>query len=215
MSAIELPRPEQGPGTASAPLLRTLALCDLVDSTALVERLGDQRAADLMRRHDRLAHAVMQRCGGHEIDKTDGFLMMFERPIQAVAFALDYQRGLRQLNAAENTTLSVRVGIHVGDVVVWDNSSEDIAKGAKPIEVEGLVKPITSRLMQLALPNQILLSGVAHALAHRAQGELGAQLEQVRWRTHGRYRFQGIPDPIPVFAVGEGGLAPLKADWKG
>ncbi|MEO8011378.1 MAG: putative peptide modification system cyclase, partial [Dokdonella sp.] len=177
----------------------------------LVERLGDRAGAELIRKHDRLARTIADRHGGREIDKTDGFLMMFERPIQAVAFALDYQRGLKQLNAAENATLASRVGIHVGDVVVWDNDSEDIAKGAKPFEVEGLVKPIASRLMTLALPGQILLSNIAYALAHRAQGELGIQLDKVRWRTHGRYRFRGIPDPVPVFEVGEDGVAPLKA----
>lgn len=201
---------------AAVPLLRTLVLCDLVNSTALIERLGDQRAADVIRKHDRLARTLMQTHAGREIDKTDGFLVMFDRPIQAVAFALDYQRELLQLNADEKTTLSARIGVHVGDVLTWDNDADDIAKGAKPVEIEGLVKPITSRLMQLALPNQILLSGVAYSLAHRAQGELGARLETVRWRTHGRYRFKGIPDPIPVFEVGEEGRAPLKAPpWSG
>ena len=209
MSVTETPVGELESQASS--LLRTLVLCDLVDSTALVERLGDREAAELIRKHDRLARTLADRHGGREIDKTDGFLMMFERPIQAVAFALDYQRGLRQLNAAEKTTLSARVGIHVGDVVVWDNSSEDVAKGAKPVEVEGLVKPITSRLMSLALPGQILLSNIAYDLAHRAQGELGDLLESVRWRTHGRYRFRGVPDPVAVFEVGEEGLAPLKA----
>jgi putative peptide modification system cyclase len=197
--------------SSASSVLRTLVLCDLVDSMALIERLGDRLGAELIRKHDRLARTIADRHGGQEIDKTDGFLMMFDRPIQAVAFALDYQRGLKQLNAAEGSTLSARVGIHVGDVVVWDNSAEDIARGAKPIEVEGLVKPITSRLMSLALPGQILLSNIAYALAHRAQGELGIQLEKVRWRTHGRYRFRGIPDPVPVFEVGEEGVAPLKA----
>lgn len=202
--------------SAALPLLRTLVLCDLVDSTALTERLGDQRAADLFRKHDRLARTLLPGHGGREIDKTDGFLLMFERPLQAVAFALDYLRALRELNADEGTMLAARIGIHVGDLVAWDNSPEDIARGAKPIEVEGLVKPITARLTQLALPNQILLSGVAHALAHRAQGELGERLGTVRWRTHGRYRFKGIPDPIPVFEVGDEGFAPLKAPpWSG
>ena len=32
----------------------------------------------------------MQRHGGREIDKTDGFLVLFERPVQAVGFALGY-----------------------------------------------------------------------------------------------------------------------------
>ena len=197
--------------SSASSVLRSLVLCDLVDSTALVERLGDREAAELIRKHDRLARTLADRHGGQEIDKTDGFLMMFERPLNAVAFALDYQRGLRQLNAAEKSTLAARVGIHVGEVVIWDNSSEDIAKGAKPVEVEGLVKPVTSRLMNLALPGQILLSNIAYDVAHRAQGELGEALEKVRWRTHGRYRFRGVPDPVAVFEVGEEGLAPLKA----
>ena len=204
------------PQTTAVPLLRTLVLCDLVDSTALVERLGDQRAAELFRKHDRLARTLLRSHGGREIDKTDGFLVMFDRPVQAVAFALDYQRSLKRLNADEGSTLAARIGVHVGDVLTWENAADDIAKGAKLIEVEGLVKPVTSRLMQLALPNQILLSGVAYALAHRAQGELGEQLSKVRWRSHGRYRFKGIPDPTLVFEVGDEGHAPLKAPpWSG
>src|SRR5689334_2145223 len=75
-------------------LLRAIVLIDLCDSTALVERLGDQTAAQLIRRHDRLARKIIQRNDGREVDKTDGFLILFERPIQAVAFALDYQRSL-------------------------------------------------------------------------------------------------------------------------
>lgn len=200
----------------AVPLLRTLVLSDLADSTALVGRLGDQRAAELFRKHDRVVRSLLQEHGGREIDKTDGFLTMFERPIQAVAFALDYQRQLKQLGDDEGCTLTARVGVHVGDVLTWDNSPDDVAKGAKATEVEGLVKPIVSRLAQLALPGQTLLSGVAYSLAHRAQGELGERLATVRWRTHGRYQFKGIPDPIPVFEIGEEGRAPLKPPpWSG
>ncbi len=207
------------PGTEAnraTSLLRTLVLCDLVDSTALVEQLGDQRAAHLFRKHDRLARTLIQQFGGQEIDKTDGFLLMFDRPIEAVAFALAYQRELAALNANEKSRLATRFGIVVGDVVVWDNEADDIRRGAKPTEVEGLVKPVAARLMQLALPGQILLSGTAYEIAHRAQGELGEKLSVIRWRTHGRYRFKGVPDPVPVFEVGEEGIAPLKAPpWSG
>ncbi|MET0232149.1 MAG: putative peptide modification system cyclase [Rhodanobacteraceae bacterium] len=191
-------------------VLRTLVLADLVDSTALVERLGDQRSAELIRRHDKFARALMLDHGGREIDKTDGFLLMFERPVQAVAFALAYQRGLAALGAEEKIPLRARVGIHIGEVVIWENAPGDVQRGAKKTEVEGLVKPVAARLMQLALPGQILLSGVAYDIAHRAQGELGDALANVRWRTHGRYRFKGVPEPVPVFEVGEEGLAPLK-----
>ena len=54
-------------------VLRTLVLCDLVDSTALVERLGDQPAAELMRRHDRFARALMLEYGGRRSTRPTGF----------------------------------------------------------------------------------------------------------------------------------------------
>ena len=214
-AAVSIEGVDSAAGHATS-VLRALVVCDLVDSTALVERLGDQRAAELFRRHDRLARALMQEHGGREIDKTDGFLLMFERPIQAVAFALAYLGEIALLDMQGAAPLAARFGIHVGEVVVWDNLAQDVRKGAKPTEVEGLVKPVAARLMQLALPNQILLSGVAYDIAHRAQGELGKRLANVRWRTHGRYRFKGVPDPVPVFEVGEEGFAPLKPPpWSG
>lgn len=210
MSAVELPIVDQDSGAPAGPLLRTLALCDLVDSTGLVERLGDQRAAALMRRHDRLARDLLHRYNGQEIDKTDGFLVLFERPIQAIAFALAYQRELTQLSQAEQVPLLSRIGIHVGDLLIWHNSPGDVVQGAKPVEVEGLVKPVTARLASLALPGQILVSGVATSLAQRGHDELGAFAERARWINHGRYRFKGVPEPLVVYEIGEPGIAPLR-----
>ena len=132
MSAVPLPREVAGgpaPARGASPVLCTLVLCDLVDSTALVERLGDQAGAALMRRHDRLARDLMHRHGGREIDKTDGFLVLFERPIQGVAFALDYQRELRELGKEQGFALRARAGIHVGD---GDTLVENAAVRAAP-----------------------------------------------------------------------------------
>lgn len=210
MNALVSSAEPQPPSRQGAPLLRTLALCDLVDSTGLVERLGDQRAAQLMRRHDRLARDLMLRHEGQEIDKTDGFLVLFERPIHAIAFALAYQRELLRLGQDEKVTLQARVGVHVGDVLVWQNEPGDVIHGAKPLEVEGLVKPVTARLASLALPGQILVSGVAASLAQRAHGELGSNADRTRWINHGRYRFKGVPEPLVVYEVGEAGIAPLR-----
>jgi putative peptide modification system cyclase len=210
MSAVELPVVDPDQGAPAGPLLRTLALCDLVDSTGLVERLGDQRTAALMRRHDRLARDLLHRYNGQEIDKTDGFLVLFERPIQAIAFALAYQRELARLGEAEQVPLQARVGVHVGDVMIWQNSPGDVVQGAKPVEVEGLVKPVTARLASLALPGQILVSGVATSLAQRAHEELGAVAARARWLHHGRYLFKGVPEPLVVYEIGEPGVAPLR-----
>lgn len=197
-----------GPATGTAQL-RTVLVCDLADSTALVEKLGDRRAAELMRRHDRIARDLLNEHGGSEIDKTDGFLVLFERPLHAVGFALAYQRALRELEGAAGRPLRARVGIHVGEVQVWDNAAEDIALGAKRVEVEGLAKPVAARLMSVALPGQVLLSGIAFTLAQRAQDELGEVAPRVRWLTHGRYQFKGVPQPMLVHEAGEAGIAPL------
>jgi putative peptide modification system cyclase len=200
----------RAPSAAHGPRVRTLLICDIVDSTALVERMGDAPAAELLRRHDRIARDLMHAGGGREIDKTDGFLTLFERPIEAVAFAMAYHRALRTLGDDVKQTLRARVGIHVGEVVLWENAPADIADGAKPIDVEGLAKPVAARLMSLALPGQTLLSGVAFSLAQRAESELQAAAS-MRWLTHGRYRFKGVPAPMLVHEVGETGFSPLQA----
>jgi serine/threonine-protein kinase len=53
--------------------LRTMLVSDLVSSTALVEQLGDARAAKVFQRHDQLARDLLSSSDGVEIDKTDGF----------------------------------------------------------------------------------------------------------------------------------------------
>jgi class 3 adenylate cyclase len=136
--------------------IRTLLLCDLVASTELVERVGDATAADVLARHDRVARDLLAGFNGLEIDKSDGFLLLFERPIEAVGFAVEYQARLRELGAAIGSPLSSRVGIHVGEVVLRENLPDDVARGAKPLEVEGLAKAVAARVMSLAGSGRIL-----------------------------------------------------------
>lgn len=206
------PRLPQDLNTAPVtPMLRTVLLCDIVESTALVERLGDVRAVALLKRHDQLLRQLMELCHGQLIDKADGVLALFERPIQALDFALRYQRGLRELGTLEGLDLKARIGLHVGDVMTWANEPRDVLAGAKAFEVEGLAKPVAARLMNLALPGQILMSGMAQNLCHRAIGELGAAGTGLRWLMHGRYNFKGVPAPMLVHEVGEPGLSPLRA----
>lgn len=142
-----------------APRLRTLLLTDLCDSTALVERIGDNAAAALFREHDRLVVKLQQHWRGRLIDRSDGLLLLFDRPIDGLGFALDYARGLKTMGDAHALTLCARQGLHVGEVLTWRNSDEAISIGAKPLEVEGLAKPTAARLMSMARPGQILLGG--------------------------------------------------------
>lgn len=192
------------------PQVRTLLLTDLVDSTSLVERLGDSMAAELFRAHDRIVLELQQRWRGRLIDRSDGLLLIFERPIDGLGFALDYVRGLRDLGREHKQTLQARAGLHVGEVLVWENSLDAVRLGAKSLEVEGLAKPLAGRLMALARPGQILLSATAEPLAHRAARELGERGELLVWKSYGRWRFKGLPEAQDVHEVGEPGLAPLR-----
>ena len=201
---------------ASAPQVRTLLLTDLCDSTLLVERLGDGPAAELFRAHDRLVLDLQQRWRGRLIDRSDGLLLLFERPVDGLGFALDYARGLRELGERPEVKqrkleLRARAGLHVGEVLTWHNSEAAVQAGAKPLEVEGIAKPLAGRLMALARPGQILLSATAEPLARRASRELGERADTLIWKSHGRWRFKGMPDGQEIFEVGEPGHAPLRA----
>ena len=205
---------ESAPNASAVPLvpvLRTVLLADLVESTALVQALGDTRAATLLQRLELHLRDLLALTNGQLIDKADGVLALFERPVQAVEFALRYQRLLADLGVEFGApALKARVGIHVGEVMTWANDPRAVAVGAKPIEVEGLAKPVAARLMALALPGQVLLSGMAQSLAQRAVGELGDRGARLRWVTHGRYRFKGVPAPMLVHEAGEPGISPLR-----
>ena len=114
---------------AEALQLRTLLLTDLCDSTGLVEKLGDSAAAQLFRDHDRLVLELQQRWRGRLIDRSDGLLLLFERPLDGLGFALDYRRSLEALGQAHRIEppLMARAGLHVGEVLVWRNSDEAVS----------------------------------------------------------------------------------------
>ena len=168
----------------------TLLLTDIVDSTRLVERLGDARAAEVFAAHDRHARALLVRHRGREIDRTDGFFLLFDDAADAGSFALAYHEALAVL------AISARVGIHVGSVTLRANAPADIARGAKPIEVEGLAKPLAARVMALASGGQTLMTAAARSALDAAL-PAGSGIKR-----HGHYVLKGIEDPIEVFELG-------------
>lgn len=194
---------------ATGAVLRTLLVTDLVDSTKLVARLGDEKAFELFGRHDRLARDLLVRHHGLEIDKTDGFLLLFERSLDAVAYALAYHQALAGLGTEAGIPLAARAGLHLGEVYLRENPPEDIARGAKPIEVEGLAKPFAARLMSLAQGGQTLLSRAAFDVARRAAVGVELPVSSVRWMAHGAYLLKGVDEPTDVYEVGDTTHAPL------
>jgi len=168
--------------------IKALLLTDVVDSTRLAEKLGDSAMAAIWAVHDRVSRALLGPWRGREIDKTDGMLLLFDHCADAVGFAMEYHRALATLP----TPLAARVGLHVGPVILRENAAEDIARGAKPLEVEGLAKPVAARVMALARGGQTLLS----AAAREALGPCAHKLV-----SHGHWRIKGVADPIELFEV--------------
>ena len=64
-----------------------IVLLDLIGSTAFIRKAGAMKAAEWMQYHDRLARSLLYKYQGREIDRSDGFLLSFERPIDALNFS--------------------------------------------------------------------------------------------------------------------------------
>ncbi len=189
--------------------IRTLLMTDLVESTRMVETLGDTRAAQLFNRHDRLARDLLRAHGGQEIDKTDGFLLLFDRPVDATRYALAYHQALAALGVELGVPLAARAGIHLGEVFLHENPPAAVARGAKPVEVEGLAKPVAARTMSLAIARQTLMTRAAFDLARRAFVGTSHSERAPEWVVHGPYVFAGVEEPTEICEVGIPGFAPL------
>ena len=172
--------------------VRALLLTDVVDSTKLAESIGDAAMADVWTAHDRVARDLLQVHHGREIDKTDGMLMMFSGAADAVNFAMAYHRALAGLPVP----LTARAGLHVGPVLLRENSADDIALGAKPLEVEGMAKPTAARVMSLARGGQTLLTP-------EARENLGPT--ELKVESLGHWMVKGVEEPIELFEVGAPG----------
>lgn len=172
--------------------LRVLLLTDVVDSTKLSEALGDEQMAEVWAAHDRVARDLLPVWRGREIDKTDGMLLMFEAVSDAVAYAREYHRAIARLPVP----LAARAGLHLGPVVLRENNAADVARGAKPLEVDGIAKPTTARVMAVAGGGQTLLTPEAR----QALGERDLEI-----RSHGHWVMKGLADPIELFEAGDTG----------
>jgi len=174
-----------------------LLFTDVVDSTRLTERLGDLRAAELWAAHDREARALLAHHNVREVNRTDGFFLVFDRVVDAASFALAYQVVLAELG------MEARAGLHLGSVTLRENAPADVARGAKRVEVEGLATPLAARVMNLALGRQTLLTATARA----ALGEsIPPNAEIAR---HGYYRLKGIEEPVEIYELGVRNVAPF------
>src|SRR5262245_20118900 len=153
---------------------------DMVGYTALLQ--ADEQASLAKRRrywdaletqHEAFEGTIVQRLG-------DGSMSMFPSSLAAVRAAVAVQQ---ELGASE---VAVRVGIHVGEVIV------------EPERLSGEAVNIASRIESLAVPGSVMLSDSA--------------FDQVRNRSDvetvslGRFRLKNVGRPFELFAVSADGI---------
>jgi predicted ATPase len=102
-----------------------------------------------------------------------------------------YHRTLLHLNLP----FKARAAIHVGPVTLRRNGAADMALGAKPLEVEGVAKSTTARVLSLAQAGQTLLTREARDALDGTECTV---------MSHGFWRLKGLTEPRELFEVGDG-----------
>ena len=91
---------------------RTFMFTDIVDSTKLVEVLGEEKWRKLLTWHDKKLRELIEEQGGDVIKQTgDGYFAAFQNPTAALEAAVSVQRAL---DAHEPIAPDVRIGLHTG-----------------------------------------------------------------------------------------------------
>ncbi|MEM1179519.1 MAG: protein kinase, partial [Acidobacteriota bacterium] len=87
---------KDAPSTVAAAQVRTLVLVQLLDA-ARIAVSADTGGSNVLSRHDRDARNLATQLRGFEVEHADGFLAIFERPIDGVHFAIEYHRLVSEL----------------------------------------------------------------------------------------------------------------------
>jgi class 3 adenylate cyclase len=122
-------------------ILTTVLFTDLVGSTETAARLGDNAWKRLLERHHATIRAMIGRYRGVEVDTAgDGFFATFDGPARAVRCAQAI------VEAVDALGLTVRAGVHTGEVELIDS------------KVGGIAVAIGARLAGRAQPGDVLAS---------------------------------------------------------
>ncbi len=187
--------PEAGPMEAGA--FRTILFTDVEGSTALTQRLGDARAREVLREHERIVREALKAHGGSEVKTMgDGFMASFTSATGALESAIAMQRAFAERNeaiAARPSTgsgraeeIRVRIGLNAGEPIAEDD------------DLFGTAVIVAARIAAKAKGGEVLASDVVRQLVAGKQfpfadrGETAlrgfeepVRLYEVRWREEG------------------------------
>lgn len=161
----------------------TVLFTDVVGSTDLVTRLGDEAGRDVLRACDELVREQIARHRGQEVKHTgDGLMVAFTSARRAVACAIDIQRAVSRRSRREpGRAVRVRIGLNTGEVI---REEEDLF---------GATVNAAKRIADHADAGEILASDAVKSV-------LGAATT-VELEDRGEVQLKGFPEPVRLHAV--------------
>jgi adenylate cyclase len=171
-------------GSQSERRLAAIMFTDIVGYTALMAR-SEEAGLRARRRHREVVRRQVEYYGGTWIDETgDESLSSFQSATDAVNCALAVNAELR-----ESTELSLRIGIHLGDVLF---------EGGR---VYGDGVNVASRIRASAEPGAV---NISEAVQHSIRNQPNVETHSL-----GEHALKNVPQPLELFAA-SGRAAPLQ-----
>lgn len=171
---------QSGVGQARHVAMRTFMFTDIVDSTRLVETLGDEQWESLLAWHDRTLRACFEARAGEEVKhEGDGFFVAFTDPDSALECACAIQRMLRDHRHDHGFAPPVRIGIHSAQATARDG------------DYTGRGVHVTARIAAAATAGEIVASYDALTAAGNA----------VRHVDERALDLKGLAEPVTVATV--------------
>ncbi|MBA2263450.1 MAG: hypothetical protein H0W10_02175 [Chloroflexi bacterium] len=165
----------RGPDARDNRSLATILFTDIVDSTMVATRVGDSTWKELLAKHNEQAQAAVDRHRGRVVKWTgDGMLALFDGAERAVRSAILLRSKMNELG------LEVRQAIHSGEV--------EVSAG----DVRGIAVHAAARILMLAQPSEILISGVVHDLLDGSS---------FTFADRGRHELKGLSGERPIFGI--------------
>jgi len=171
--------------TAAAELaagaFRTVLFTDVEGSTALTQRLGDAKAREVLRAHERIVREALKAHGGSEVKTLgDGFMASFSSATRALECAIAMQRAFGEHNESAEEPIRVRVGLNAGEPI------------AEEEDLFGTAVILAARIAAKAEGGEIVASDVVRQLV-AGKGFL--------FSDRGDVALRGFEDPVRLYEV--------------
>jgi class 3 adenylate cyclase len=168
----------EAPGAGA---FRTVLFTDVEGSTALTQRLGDAKAQEVLRTHNRIVRDALKAHTGSEIKHTgDGIMASFSSATRALECAIAIQRAFAEHSESAEEPIRVRVGLNAGEPI------------AEEADLFGTVVQLAARICAHADPGEILAPVVVRELA-AGKGFL--------FSDRGDVALRGFEDPVRLYEV--------------